>query len=166
MSLLRILVGIALLVMGRRLFWLFVGLIGFISGTRLAIHFFPDQPEWMILAIALLAGVLGALLALCLQWLAIGLAGFSAGAYIFVRFLHVSGWGTTEMEWLFFVIGGILGVLLILVLFDWALIILSSLVGSGFITETIHVGQELMTLLFIPLFIVGVVIQSRLKKGP
>jgi hypothetical protein len=164
MILLRILVGIALLVMGRRLFWLFVGLIGFIWGIRIAAHFFPGQPEWMILAIALTAGVLGALLALFLQWLAIGLAGFSAGAYVVVRLIHMSGWGTSRIDWLLFLIGGVLGLLLMIVLFSWALIILSSLAGAGLIMETLSVDQWVRTLLFIALFIVGVTVQSRLMK--
>jgi hypothetical protein len=41
--LLRVLVGIGLLITGRRLFWLFVGLIGFITGTHLASRFFLDN---------------------------------------------------------------------------------------------------------------------------
>jgi len=131
MMLLRVLAGIGLLIMGRRLFWLFVGLIGFISGIHLASHFFPGQPEWMIVAIALMAGVLGTLLALLLQWLAVGLAGFLAGAYIVVSLLHVTGWGT-RMDWLLFLIGGVIGSILIMVLFDWALIVLSSLAGVTF----------------------------------
>ncbi len=49
---------------------------------HLAAQFFPGKPEWMILAIALTAGALGALFTLFLQWVAIGLAGFSVGAYI------------------------------------------------------------------------------------
>ena len=164
MILLRILAGIALLIAGRRLFWLFVGLIGFISGIQMATRFFPGQPEWMILAIALTAGVLGALIAFFLQWLAIGLAGFSAGAYIVASLLGVSGVGTSGIGWLLIVIGGILGVLLIIVLFDWALIILSSLVGSGLITETVHIDRGGATLLFIALCIVGIIVQSRLLK--
>ncbi len=166
MNWLRILAGIALLLMGRRLFWLFVGLIGFTSGLHFAARFFPGQPEWMILVIALTAGVLGAALAFFLQWIAIGLTGFSAGGYIVVRFIHLSGWGTKEVNWLFFVIGGILGLLLIVFLFDWALIILSSLVGSGLITDTVYVGKGFTTALFIALFIVGLLAQSRLKKTP
>jgi len=161
---LRILAGIALLVLGRKLFWLFVGLIGFVSGIQVATHFFPGQPEWMILAIALTAGVLGALLALFLQWLAIGLAGFFAGAYIVVRLLHVSGLATSGMDWLLFPIGGILGLILIIILFDWALIILSSLVGAGLITQSVHVDHSGAMLLYIALFIAGIVVQSRLMK--
>lgn len=157
---LRILAGIVLLVAGRRLFWLFVGLIGFISGINIAAGVFPGKPEWMILAVALMAGILGALLALFLQRLAIGLAGFFAGAYIVVRLLHISGLGTSGIDWLLFLIGGILGLLLMIVLFDWALIILSSLAGAGLITETIRLGHSGATLLFIALFVAGVIIQS------
>jgi len=164
MILLAILAGIALLVAGRRLFWLFVGLIGFISGIRLAPQFFPGHPEWMVLVIALMAGALGALLALVLQWLAIGLAGFFAGAYVVVSLLSISGWGTSGMNWLFFFIGGILGTLLMIVLFDWALIILSCLAGAGLIIETIHDDRWVMILLFTALFIAGIVVQLRVKS--
>ncbi len=161
---LRILAGIGLLLLGQKLFWLFVGLIGFASGIQLATRFFPGQPEWMVLAIALVAGVLGALLALFLQWLAIGLAGFLAGAYIVVHFSHLTGFATGRTDWIFFLIGGILGLILIIVLFDWALIILSSLVGAGLITQTTHVDHSGALLLFIILVIVGIVVQSRLVK--
>ena len=164
MILLRILAGIALLIAGRRLFWLFVGLIGFISGIRIVSHFFPGQPEWMVLATALVAGVLGAVLAFVLQWLAIGLAGFFAGAYIVVSLLHISGWETSGTDWLFFFIGGVLGTILIIILFDWALIILSSLAGAGLIMETVHADRSVTILLFIALFIVGVLVQSRLMR--
>jgi hypothetical protein len=41
----------------------------------------------MIVAIALMAGILGVLIALFLQWLAVGLAGFLAGAYIVVCYM-------------------------------------------------------------------------------
>ena len=164
MGWLRIFAGIALLVAGRRLFWLFVGIIGFMAGVRIASHFFPGQPEWMILAMALAAGVLGALLALFLQWLAIGLAGFSVGAYIVLSLVHLSGWRTNGIDWVFLLIGGVLGTLFIIILFDWALIILSSLAGAGLITESLHIERGIGTLLFIGLFIVGVLLQSRLMR--
>jgi hypothetical protein len=163
MVLLKLLAGIMLLVTGRRLFWLFVGLIGFIGGIHVATRFFPGQPEWMILAVALTAGVFGALIALFLQWLAIGLAGFSAGAYIVASLVHISGWETREIGWLLILAGGIFGTLLIIILFDWALIILSSLAGAALITEIVHIDRGTATLLFIALFIAGIMVQSFLK---
>jgi hypothetical protein len=162
---LKILSGIGLLVLGRKLFWLFVGLIGFIWGIHAATNLFPGQPEWIVLAIALMAGVLGALIAVFLQWLAVGLAGFLAGGYITVRLLHVAGLTTGNMYWIIFLIGGIIGLILIIFLFGWALIILSSLVGAGLITESIPAVHSGSLILFFVLVIVGILIQSRLIRA-
>jgi len=98
-----------------------------------------------------------------LQWLAVGLAGFLAGAYIVVSLLHVTGWGT-RMDWLFFLICGVIGSILIMVVFDWALIALSSLAGAGLIAATFHVDHLVKTLLFIGLLIAGIAVQSGLMK--
>lgn len=164
MILLKILAGVVLLVTGRRLFWLFVALVGFAAGLHGATRFFPGQPEWMILAIALTAGILGALIALFLQWLAIGMAGFSAGAYTAVSLVYASGYGTKGTEWLPILVGGAVGILLIIILFDWGLIILSSLAGAALITEVAHIGRGPAALLYVALSIAGIVVQSRLMK--
>jgi hypothetical protein len=78
-SFLEMIGGIALLIMGRRLYWLFVGLIGFVVGALLSQQFFSAQPEWMSVLVALGFGVAGALLAVFLQGIAIAAAGFIAG---------------------------------------------------------------------------------------
>jgi len=163
MVLINLLVGIVLLIAGRKLFWLFVGLVGFIWGIHAATHFFPGRPEWMVLAIALTAGVLGALIALFLQWLAIGVAGFSAGAYIVASLLRVWGHGTGGLGWFFILIGGIVGLVLIIALFGWTVIILSSLAGAALITETVHMDHGFTVLLFIVLVVAGMIVQSRVS---
>jgi len=161
---LRILAGIGLLVFGRKLFWLFVGLIGFLWGIHVATLFFPGQPEWIVLAIALMAGVLGALIAVFLQWLAVGLAGFLAGGYIAARLFYILGLTTGSMYWVLLLIGGIIGLILIIILFDWALIILSSLVGAGLIAESVPLAHSGALILFFVLAIAGILVQSRLIR--
>ena len=44
-----LLVGLVLLVYGRRLYWLFVAGVGFLAGLELAPRFFPDQSELVVL---------------------------------------------------------------------------------------------------------------------
>ena len=63
--LLALLAGIVLLVAGRRLFWLFVGLVGFFAVYRwFAPHrLAPASGRWLL---ALLAGAVGILLAIFL----------------------------------------------------------------------------------------------------
>ena len=76
-----IVVGGLLLVAGRKLFWLFVGVVGFAIAFVLATRYLRIEPEWLSFIIALAAGVAGALLAVVLKQLAIALAGFLAGGY-------------------------------------------------------------------------------------
>jgi hypothetical protein len=172
MPIVRVLVGLVVLTLGRRLFWLFVGAVGFVAGIAFATRFFQGQPDWVILLFALAAGLLGALLAIFLQQLAIGLAGFVGGGYVTVYLLNVLGWGPGRYAWLPFVIGGIVGIVLVLALLDWALIVLSSLTGASLIVEAIHLRPAISGLLFILLFVVGVAIQAsamhrdRSRPGP
>src|SRR2546423_12340946 len=104
-----VIVGLAILFFGRKLFWLFVAALGFAVGLQIAAYFMKEPPQWMTLLVALGCGVIGALLAVLLQKIAIAIAGFVAGGRIawalagafFVDHAHYRG--------LTFVICGILG---------------------------------------------------------
>src|SRR5438552_18405709 len=73
------LIGAAVLLFGRKLFWLCVAAIGFAAGVTLASHIVSEPSAVLQLTFAILLGFIGALLALFLQKLAIALAGFLAG---------------------------------------------------------------------------------------
>jgi len=161
MAAFNILVGGILLVLGRRLFWFFVGVIGFVAGFALALQLFPEQPDWVLVIIAIIAGVLGALLAVFVQGLAVAIAGFLAGGYLAIRFLELLSWDVGNLTWLPYLLGGIIGAALVILLFNWALIILSSLVGASLIVEVIQTNPTLNVIIFVVLFIVGFVIQAR-----
>ncbi|HTG43400.1 MAG TPA: hypothetical protein VK633_02590, partial [Verrucomicrobiae bacterium] len=76
-----VIVGIVLLFFGRRLFWLFVAGAGFAAGLFFARDHFHIQSDWLVLAIAVMADLIGALLAVLAQKLAIGLGGGLAGGF-------------------------------------------------------------------------------------
>ena len=78
--------GIVLLLFGRRAFWIFVAVAGFIAGLTFATLYMHGQSELVILLIAIVAGVIGAVLAIMLEWLAILIAGFLAGGYLATSF--------------------------------------------------------------------------------
>jgi len=162
----RILVGGALLFLGRQLYWLFVAGIGFAATADLVIRLTPIESTVLVLVIALGAGLIGALLALFLQKFAVGLAGFLAGGYVLLALLDLIGLQQGALSWILAVIGGALGVVLILALFEWALIILSSLTGAGMIAQTIDLNQPLTAVLFVGMVIVGIVAQATtLSRG-
>ncbi|MEJ2600522.1 MAG: DUF4203 domain-containing protein [Anaerolineales bacterium] len=161
MTAFNLLVGGILLVLGRRLFWFFVGVIGFVAGFALALQLFPEQPTWVLVIIGIIAGLLGALLAVFVQGLAVAIAGFLAGGYLAIRFLELLSWDAGNLTWLPYLLGGIIGAALVILLFNWALIILSSLVGASLIVEVIQTNPTLNVIIFIVLFIIGLVIQAR-----
>jgi hypothetical protein len=166
-ALLRILAGLALLTLGRRLFWLFVGLVGFAAGIVLATQF-VQGPDWMVLVVALGAGLVGVVFALVLQQAAVALAGFLAGGYVVMSVLNGIGWDGGGSHWALYwglvIVGGIAAAALVLALFEWALIILSSLTGAILIVQTIQLETLLAAILTAVLFIVGVVIQAGLRR--
>jgi len=159
---LSILIGVVILFFGRKLFWLCVAAIGFAAGVELAPHLVQDPSALLSLTIALLLGIIGALLALFLQKIAIAVLGFLAGgklagAIAAAFFVHYSQHST-----IIFVIGGVVGAILLLVLFDWALIVVSSLIGAHLIVyqSTIALPQSGSIILFIGLAVVGILVQA------
>ncbi len=167
MSIIRLLLGVSLLTLGRKLFWLFVAAIGFEAGFLLADRLFSRE-SLLTLITAILVGLAGALLAVFLQKAAIWLGGFLAGGYFAVTLLETLGARPLQFELfsiIIFLAGGVIGVILIAFLFDWALIILSSLAGAALITRVVApASPPTGTLLFVILFVVGVVIQAVLMR--
>ena len=153
------LIGAVILLFGRRLFWLCVAAIGFAAGVEIAPHLVHEPSILLALVVALVLGFIGALLAIFLQKIAIAVAGFLAGgklavaiaAAFFAQHAHYSG--------ITFLIGGIIGALLLLVLFDWALIVLSSVVGAYLILGALTVPPSGSTILFVVLVVIGMIVQ-------
>ena len=135
-QILRILAGLLLLFLGRRLFWLFVGVIGFVAGMTFGTQFFAGQPEWVVLVVAILSGLIGIFLAFFLQRIAVAVAGFLAGALLATNFL--SGISLSVPPLFPMIIGGIIGAILLSLVFDWALIFLSSATGAALIVQSVH----------------------------
>jgi len=167
MFVVKILIGIVLLLWGRKVFWLFVAGIGFVVAMDLVTRLLTGPQAETITLIALVAGlvagVIGALLAIFLQRVAVGVAGFLAGGYIVLSFLEIVGAGEmTALSWVLAFVGGIIGLVLALVLLEWALIVLSSLSGAGLIAQSAGLNRSLAVLLFVVALIIGIVVQGRM----
>jgi hypothetical protein len=155
-----VLIGVVILFFGRKLFWLCVAAVGFAAGVEIAPLLVNEPSSLLALLIALVFGVLGALLALFLQKVAIAVLGFLAGgklasAIAAAFFVHYAQYST-----IIFVIGGIIGAILLLALFGWALIVVSSFIGAYLIQSAIVLPPTGSTLVFIGLAIVGIFVQA------
>lgn len=160
LSLINLVLGGALLIAGRKLFWLFVGAAGFLTGIQLATRFWQSSDILAIL-VGLFIGMIFALLAVFLQAVAIGIAGFLVGGYILIALAGMFGVDVSgNLVWFLFFIGGVMGAILVSFLFDWAIITLSSLAGASLIIQALFPQGAASGVLLFALFIVGVVIQG------
>jgi hypothetical protein len=156
----NILIGLAVLFFGRRLFWLFVGCVGFIAGFEIAGDVLAGQPEWVILVIALGVGVLGAIASVFLQRIFIVVAGFFAGGYCLSTLAPTALDAKSEViPWIAFAVGGLLGAVLTAALLDPALIIMSSLAGATAVSQNAPLEPSARTVLFVLLLVLGIAVQ-------
>jgi hypothetical protein len=157
-------IGAVVLLFGRKLFWLCVAAIGFAAGVTLASHIVSEPTPLLQLSFAILLGFIGALLALFLQKLAIGLTGFIAGGRFAIGLVATFVTQYALHYWLIFIIGGLIGTVLLLMLFDWALIFVSSLIGAHLITSAISLPPTGEILLFSALVLFGVLVQAAMMR--
>src|SRR5512134_2402072 len=90
LNVISLILGSALLVAGRKLFWLFVGAAGFVTGIQLATRFWQGS-DLLAIIVGLVLGVIFALLAIFLQAVVIGIAGFLIGGYILTALAAMFG---------------------------------------------------------------------------
>jgi hypothetical protein len=155
----NLILGIGLLLAGRKLFWLFIAAAGFFAGVDL-INRLWHGPEWLSIVVGLVVGLLFALLAMGLKTIAIGIAGFFLGGSALLSL--ATAFGMERGLFILYIIGGILGIIFISIFFDWALIIISSLAGASMIAQTLDMQRMVVSgVIFILLFLAGIATQSR-----
>jgi hypothetical protein len=159
------LLGGVLFVAGRRIFWLFVAGVGFVIGLSLAPRLLPSQPEEVILVAALIFALLGALIAQYAQKAAISIVGFLSGGWLALWAFRTLVGDVGVLQWVAFIVGGIIGIVLLYALFEWGLVLLSSLVGANLLTSALMrllpAFDGPVFVIFLVLFGVGVLIQAR-----
>jgi len=108
---------------------------------------------------------LGAIIAILFQKAAIVIAGFAAGGYIALNLLDQVAGLPAQMVWLPYVIGGIIGAVILFFVFDWALIFLSTLTGATLIVQMVTFDPWLEITIFLTLLIAGIAFQSKALIG-
>ena len=165
MNWIYIIIGLLLVFVGRGLFWLFVACIGFASGYHYAQQILAIHSPLTVLIISLAAGGLAAIIAIFFQKAAILMAGFAAGGYVVLSLIHQLVGMSTQMSWLPYIIGGIIGAVILYFVFDWALIILSTLTGATLIVQMAAFDPWVEMALFFALVVAGMVFQAKVMTG-
>jgi hypothetical protein len=160
-----IIFGIILLMLGRKLFWLFSGMTCFVIGLEYAGLFLPGRSDKVVLIVALICAIIGIVLAFVVQKVGLGIAGFLAGGYVAMMLIRELGFHLSWLPWVIFILAGVLGAVLIVFVFDLALIVLSSCIGAFLIIQTTSFSLDLTKILFLSLIAVGIVTQLTYHKA-
>jgi len=161
----NLLIGLILLFGGRKLFWLFVACIGFVSGYHYVQQIWGIHSPVLLLVLSIVAGALGAIIAIFFQKAAIIVAGFAAGGNITLNFFDQFIGASAQMMWLPYIIGGIIGAIFLWFVFDPALILLSALAGAGLIVQVLLFKPWVEIILFFALIIAGMIFQVKTMPG-
>jgi hypothetical protein len=99
------------------------------------------------------------------QKMAIGVVGFLAGGWLALWLLRTLAGDPGNLQWLIFIVGGIVGIILLSMLFEWGLVLLSSLIGANLLVSGLArlfpalAGSVFV--IFLVAFGIGVLIQAR-----
>lgn len=154
-----LLLGALLLFAGRRLFWFAVGAAGFLFGFHLAWSFLGPDPMWLTVAAGVLLGVVGAVLAALVQKLAVGFFGFVVGGAGAAVIAEQAFQLPETASWVVFVVAGIVAAILASLLFEAALIVLSSLLGAGLVVGALAAPVQQSAIAFVVLLALGLLAQ-------
>ncbi len=164
-----IVLGFIELLFGRKLFWIFVAIGGFLIGWVLVPEIVPDMATWLRIVIGLVAGVVFALLSIPFTRVMVAVAGFFifGGALVMtVRVLGPDIASGSAGYWAAFIVGGLIGAALLFIALDWALIVLTSLAGAGAVSRGIvNLAPDqavwVQVVIFVILAVLGIAVQAR-----
>jgi hypothetical protein len=161
MEIFFIIAGVVLLFFGRSLYWFFLGAIGFVAGMKLSAIYLAGLNPLAAFAVAVVAGMIGVVMAVFFQTFSVAMAGFISGAYLTYNIPDIFGFQPLAAYQLAVLVGAVIGTILALIFFDWALIIFSSLIGAVLIVSSVPLVFFTRLVAFVVLASAGVALQAK-----
>jgi len=81
------------------------------------------------------------------------------GGYLAIQLLELLSLSLDTPTWLVFLIGGACGAILVAIFFDWALVLLTSLLGAGLLVQLLNTSSRLSLVLIAILVVIGFFVQ-------
>jgi hypothetical protein len=159
MAILFVGIGFMMLIAGRPVYPVFVGSISFLVGTYLSNQITVFPPEWNSFFIPMLFAILGIASTMAFKRWAARVAGFIAGGIMVMNLPNAFGTGGYWTSPIIFAVAGIVSAVLLFFIFDFALIVLSSLMAVTLILSYMQVGRLDQGAMFLILALFGMIVQ-------
>lgn len=156
--------GGALVLFGRRLYFLLLTVAGFAVGFYLAHRLGIDADPTARWIIGALFGVALGLLALVLHKTVLAVVGFLLGALATIWVLEMWLQSAGPVGWIVVIVGGVLAAVLMPTLFDAGLVLLSSVIGARLLVDglgDLGMPGPWVPWVFLALVLVGLMVQWR-----
>jgi len=159
MSVILVVIGFILLVIGHQAIWLYVGGVAFLIGSLLADQFNIVHREIDMIIFSVTSGVLGALLCAYLRKFMVTLAALISGGYICYFLPEALGWDTSWINWVIVLLVGLASAVMTFIWGALPLILVSTLLGATLIIQNMSIASVGQIGMFIVLVIFGLVAQ-------
>ena len=156
MQIARGLIGGILLFLGRELNFLLAGAMAAFLGLRLTPFLPPQWPGWSDYAFIGVLGIAAAGFTIVNERVGYFLSGFLVGASFLVEYYQP---GVLTLPLLPFLVGGVLGSIILGIFTEWALMLISALVGAYYVMGLFTLDPTAEILVGSGLFIVGALTQ-------
>lgn len=160
--------GALLLLFGRRLYWLFAAVVGFVATFLLAGKLLPELSDQAGLLLALGGGVVGAVVTVFAHKILLGLVGGLGGGLIALWQVQALGVERGIAWVLAALLGAVVGAWLVSGLFEFALALLSSLLGAQLLLDAWPPPSQWFLMAYLGLAAFGLFFQlarSRRRRG-
>ena len=159
MAAVQALVGFLTLILGRQYYAVYVGAITFMLARIYIPQFFPKQSISNVSVTSIVAGILVGGLSFSLKRILAIIASFFVGGSLVFGVADIVGLDPAFQTWTAFVIAGVIGAVLTLLAFDFAVIFLSAVYGASLILQSLHLPgfSQLFWLILLAAF--GIIVQ-------
>lgn len=154
---LRAVVGVITLFLGRELSFLFCGAMAALLGLRLTPFLPASWPFWGDYAFLAVLAIVAALLTRAHERAPFIIGGFLAGGFGASEYFAP---GVQVIPLIPFILGSLVGATIVGILGEWGMIIVSSMVGVYLIYGVLPIFGMAKTLVSAAIFVVGVVAQA------
>ena len=161
MQVMRAVIGGVFLFLGRELNFFCAAAMAALIGLRLTPLLPPQWPAWSDYAFMLGLALLAAAIGIRRERIGYFLSGFLVGSYFLVEYYEP---GVLTLPLLPFLVGGVTGSVIIGIFTEWALMLVSCLVGAYFLTGLFTLSPTAELLVGGGLFVIGALTQVIMRQ--
>jgi len=162
MLILRGVIGGIILFLGRELNFLFAAGMAALVALRLTPKLPAGLPGWADYAFVIAMAIIAAVMVLTNERGGYFLSGFLAGGYVLMEYFQP---GVLTFPFIPFLVGSVIGGAIIGFFTEWALIVVSSLIGAIYSTSLFRMSQTAHILVAGGLFVVGALTQVLIMRS-